>query len=137
MISFRRTRACDPRLPSLQAACLPEDAPRDFSRDVVWIGVDPDGVEVAFCSLRLLPDGQWYLSRAGVIPAARGAGLQKRMIRLRVAHARRKAPGSTVITDTTHDNYASANSLMGCGFRLYRPERRWGFDTGLYWRLTC
>ncbi len=137
MIRFRTVSPADMRLPSLQEACLPGDEPRDFSRDVVWIGVDPAGFDVAFCAMRLLSDGQWYLSRAGVVPEARGKGLQKRMIRLRVAHARRHQPGCTVITDTTHDNYASANSLMACGFRLYAPSTRWGFATGLYWRLTC
>lgn len=137
MIRFRRTTPDDIRLHSLQEACLPGDWPRDFSRDVVWIGCDPAGNDVAFCAVRLLDDGQWYLSRAGVVPEARGHGLQRRMIRLRVRHARKLTPGCMLITDTTYDNLASANSLMACGFRLYEPGERWAFESGLYWRLQC
>lgn len=137
MIRFHTASPADFRLPYLQESCLPGDDPRDFSKDTVWIGTDASGLDVAFCSLRPLDDGQWYLSRAGVIPSARGAGLQKRMIRLRIRHVRCKAPGAMLITDTALDNHASSNSLMACGFQLYEPHTRWAFDNGLYWRRRC
>jgi predicted acetyltransferase len=136
MIRFSRVNPRNRNLVMLQAACLPNDIPRDFSADTVWIGRE-GRTPVAFCSIRALDDGQWYLSRAGVVPSARGKGLQKRMIRLRVAFARAHDAGATVITDCTFDNYASANSLMTCGFRLYSPERRWSFHDALYWRHRC
>lgn len=131
---FTRAEPGDPRLLALQLACLPYDEPRDFRTDAVWLGLEA-GVPAAFCSVRMLDSGEWYLSRAGVLPEFRGKGLQKRMIRLRVAFARKHNP-TRVVTDCTPDNYGSANSLMACGFRLFRPERKWSFSYSLYWALT-
>jgi len=75
-----------------------------------------------------------YLCRAGVLPRYRGAGLQKHLIRLRVAHARAKG-WRTVISDTKPTNLASANSLIACGFRLFKPEKPWAiYPSPLYWR---
>ncbi len=62
-----------------------------------------------------------YLARCGVLPRFRGHGLQKRLIRLRIRHARAQG-WDALVTDTFNDNYASANSLIACGFRLYKPE---------------
>jgi predicted acetyltransferase len=74
-----------------------------------------------------------YLCRAGVLaPKFRGRGLQKLMIQKRVTYARRRK-WSVVVTDT-HENLASANSLIACGFRLYAPDTKWSFETSLYWR---
>ena len=60
--------------------------------------------------------------RAGVVKDARGRGLQKRLIRTRVAYAKRnRIP--RCYTYVWVANYASMRSLIDCGFRPYTYER--------------
>jgi GNAT superfamily N-acetyltransferase len=74
-----------------------------------------------------------YLDRAGVAPVARGRGLQRRLIRARLAWAR--AQGAThAVTYTLPFNVVSSNNLIKTGFRMYDPKRPWaGRDGALYW----
>ena len=133
-ISVRRV---DPWLPEnrklimhLQKKILPNDEPRELLGDHWWIayiGTRPAG----FASVRFMDGGFAYLSRSGVLPFARGKGLQKRMIRARVRYARRCGM-KMAITDTT-DNPPSSNSLISCGFKLYNPQVRWALPRALYW----
>jgi len=78
---------------------------------------------------------QWaetgYLCRAAVAPKHRGNGLQKRMIRARLAHAKRIG-WTHCVTDTV-ENPASSNSLIATGFKLYEPAKPWAFKNSLYW----
>jgi GNAT superfamily N-acetyltransferase len=84
----------------------------------------------------MTPSVQWsdavYLSRAGVMPAYRGHGLQRKLIRVRIAAARR-AGFQWAITDTSYDNNSSSNNLIREGFRLFAPSAPWGLFRGLYW----
>ena len=99
-----------------------------------WWVVREAGREVAFAGLR--PSVRWdrtgYLALAGVLPAARGHGLQKRLTRLRLAECRRQG-WQWAITDTL-DNPASACSLISCGFRPYHPAVTWAAQRSTYWR---
>lgn len=120
-------------LARLQRLTLPHDKPYDPRKAAWWIAYI-DGAPAAFGGITT--SRQWadcmYLCRAGVAPAYRGHGLQRRMIWVREAHARRV--GATwVVTDTT-DNPPSSNSLIACGYRLFDPSRPWGGRTTLYWR---
>lgn len=74
-----------------------------------------------------------YLCRVAVAFEHRGQGLQKRLIRVRLREAR--TMGLTwAVTDTERTNYPSANSLISCGFRLFKPWRAWAtYRDGLYW----
>lgn len=72
-----------------------------------------------------------YLKRAGVTLPHRGQGLQRRFVRVREAKARKLGMRS-IITDTS-DNPSSANNLIACGYRIYRPEEPWGFNHTIYW----
>ncbi len=98
-----------------------------------WIAYQGD-TPVAYCGMRR--SFKWvnvgYFSRAGVSDPARGNGLQKRLIRVRLAHAK-KLGYVCVITDT-FQNPASANSLIGCGFRMYAPKDRWSYRGSCYWK---
>jgi hypothetical protein len=38
----------------------------------------------------------------------------------------------SIITDTS-DNPSSANNLIACGYRIYRPTDPWGFNHTIYW----
>jgi GNAT superfamily N-acetyltransferase len=120
-------------LRQLQRAALPYDEPMSTDEGSWWVtfvGETP----VAFAGSKR--STRWndavYLCRAGVIPAFRGAGIQKTLIRVREAAAR-KAGMTWLITDT-HENPASANSLISCGFRLYEPNSPWANKGALYWR---
>lgn len=121
-------------LRDMDRECLPLDHPADTSEGIWWVAWKKD-VPIAYASLKQaykLPDTVYY-SRAGVLPAYRGKGLQKKMLRVLLRYA--KAEGwAYMISDTSKFNVASSNSLITCGFRLYRPIQPWSFDSALYWR---
>ena len=83
----------------------------------------------------LEPSKQWrdtaYLSRAGVLPAWRGQGLQRRLIALRERVARNKG-FVWMISDTT-DNVPSSNNLIKAGYKLIEPSAPWANTDSLYW----
>lgn len=119
----------------MQLVCIP-NAPRYPFEDAYWWIAEEDGQCVAFAGYA--PSQQWantiYLCRAGVIPVARGQGLQKKLIRARLQHAKRHG-AEWAVTDTRR-NPASANSLIACGFRMYTPQHPWGFTDACYWRKS-
>ena len=119
----------------LQKICLPHDTPLDPDEKSYWWLAEDAGDPVGFASLSW--SRRWsdtgYLSRAGVVPKARGYGLQKRLIRVRVQKAKRMGM-NWLITDTTA-NPASSNSLIACGFKLFEPTVPWAYKHSLYWRL--
>ena len=121
-------------LTRMQLECLPGDRPDSVATGHWWICLTDTGKPAGFCSLK--PSVRWqetgYLSRAGVLPAHQGRGLQKRMIRVRIARARRL--GWKWLLSDTSENPASANSLIACGFKLYEPTTPYGLKTSLYWR---
>lgn len=128
-----RKQSSQDKLSALQKICLPFDQPYDTNFGSWWIAT-ANGVDIGFAGL--VRTVSWtdcgYLCRAGVVPTARGQGLQKKLIRVRIRQA--KALGwKWVITDTT-DNPASANSLIATGFKLFQPTKPWGFKNTLYWR---
>ena len=97
---------------------------------LVFDGEDP----VGFASM--VPSFRWdktgYLNRAGILTPYRGKGLQKRLIKVREAYARRI--GYEHLISDTRFNPPSANSLIACGFKTYTPKYPWGFTTSIYWR---
>ena len=120
---------------AMERICFPHDTPYKLHGSKWWIA-SIDGQTVGFCGAKaLLGPSAVYLCRAGVMPGHRGAGIQRRMIRARVAWARKCQGIDMVITDTSKDNIGSSNNLIRCGFSLYTPQSKWGFDDGLYWRL--
>lgn len=138
-----RIRAVKPEDPAiaallqyLQLSALPYDIPIAASHtttDYWWVAFD-DVHPVAFAALTL--SAQWgdtgYLSRAGVLPAYRGQGLQKKLIKVRERKAKQLG-WQWLVTDTT-DNPPSANNLIDCGFKTFIPSRPWGFDSTIYWK---
>jgi GNAT superfamily N-acetyltransferase len=73
-----------------------------------------------------------YFCRVGVLRKHRGRALQLRLMRALESRARRNGWNS-LVSDTT-DNLASANNLIGSGYRLYQPLCPWGYPNTLYWR---
>ena len=107
---------------------------KDFGHGFWWLAY-LDDVPVGFAGLHA--SVQWertgYLARAGVHPDARGRGLQRRLIRARIAKARRLG-WHWLITDTVA-NPTSSNNLIACGFRAYEPSKPWASKAAAYWRL--
>jgi len=119
---------------ALDEICFPGDDrvnPAGALWWIVWLGKTP----VAYAGMRLCQDprneGLAFLNRAGVVPAHRGRGLQKRLIRARVAAARRLAVNELVTYVMTY-NVASINSLVSSGFRFYSPATKWGGTSAVY-----
>jgi len=120
----------------LDEACFPADWRVRVDGCHWWID-EEDRVPVAYAALKPCIErsnrGLGFLSRVGVLRDWRGQGRQKRLIRRRVDHARRLGLRE-LMTYTTAENLASANSLISCGFRLYSPHHRWGGKESLYFR---
>lgn len=108
-----------------------EGKPRDGDW---WIAL-ARGREAGFAGLSpsTAEPGAGYFCAAGVLKAYRGRGLYKRLIRRALEHARNLGLGA-VITDTINDNAASANALIGCGFRQFIPSTKWATPYAVYWR---
>ncbi len=97
---------------------------------IVYHGSEP----VAFAGIvpsATTTDGG-YLVRSGVLEGHRGHGLQRRLLRVREAFARRVGWRRT-LTDTT-DNPASSNNLIRAGYRMFDPDTPWGPDGACYWQ---
>lgn len=101
-----------------------------------WWLVWRAGVPVGFCSLHksVIFPGAGFLSRSGILPAHRGRGLQRRMIRVRERQAR--ALGMGLMTTYTKSNPPSANSLIGCGYRMHEPKEFYAGEDAQYWRRS-
>jgi GNAT superfamily N-acetyltransferase len=125
------------RVKALDEVCFPADV-RVATENVLWWITWLNGEAVAYAGLRVCREsfnrGLAFLCRAGVRPEHRGHGLQRRMIEARVAYAR-KLGIRELVTYVVPDNLASANSLIACGFKLYRPEHRWGGSAAMYFRM--
>jgi GNAT superfamily N-acetyltransferase len=117
----------------LQLAILPLDTPADTSQGHWWL-VTKDEAPVGFAGLHRSTN--WndagYLCRAGLLQAARGMGLQKRLIQVRQSKA--QALGYRWLITDTYMNPASANSLIACGFKMFTPSSPWGVVGTCYWR---
>lgn len=83
-----------------------------------WFARDEDGKVVGFASAKFIPDTKTvFLSRAAVIRSARGAGLHKRLIRVRLQWAAAQGCDLT-ISYISMRNYKSMLNLVACGFRF-------------------
>lgn len=118
----------------LDAECFPDDAPAPLYKGH-WSLVEINGVPSAFCGWHADEIGDdsktvGFLARAGVSPEARGRGLQKLMIKNRIAAI--AATGLTqAVTYTSAKNAASMNSLIACGFKPFVAKDPDGF---VHWR---
>lgn len=137
--SIRMMDISDPKavfaLAGLQLACLPGD--KAFPMDKGWWHIVFAEGEVVAGFSGMVPSRRWtdcvYLCRAGILPEHQGNGLQKRLIRARVAKAR-ALKYKWAVTDT-YDNPASANSLIANKFKMFKPSEPWAGKGSLFWLL--
>ena len=97
-----------------------------------WIAWD-DGRVAGFSGYEYFRPGSVFFCRAGVYPAYRGRGLQRRFMYVKLRHCRKHGV-KCAVTYTTSDNIHSANNMIEAGFRLYEPTNYWGGRDALYFR---
>jgi len=115
----------------LDSECFPADEPYDFAKQDWWIVYDEQKHPVGYAGLKN-KGGYVYFGRAGILPSARGHGLQRRLIRVREKHARQLGCKSA-ITDTVPSNVASNNNLIREGYEMYHPQAPWRVGGAIYW----
>jgi GNAT superfamily N-acetyltransferase len=102
-----------------------------------WLIRDHRGKGIAFAGLRPCHHesnkGLCFMIRSGVLTKHRGQGMQKRLIRARIAMAKRHG-FKQIVTYVLDWNLASANSLIACGFRLYIPESKYAGSKAFYFQ---
>lgn len=120
----------------MQDHCFPGEATVQVDNTSDWwlAYVDDDIAGYASLSPSTSREYAGYLSHCGVKQEYRGMGLQRKLIRARIAQGKRYN-WRTLVTDTT-DNPKSANNLIACGFKLYTPKRPWGQVHTNYWRMS-
>ncbi len=101
----------------------------ELQRHVWWMATNDAGRNVAYAqdSFRTV-----YLAWASVLPAARGKGLQKKLINVRCAYGRKQG-AKVALTYTAHSNVPSMRSLIACGFKPYEPARKYAGPEWVYW----
>lgn len=122
-----------PQLEALHRECFPMDADPPWNRGDWWLVWNDKQEPIAFAGGYVHePDGFYFLVRAGVSEHHRGMGLQRRLIRCRVRRAAQLGCKG-VYSYTTLDNVQSSNNLAACGFKQWRPRRKWGGRHSVYW----
>lgn len=133
MIKIRRHDGDKPLIEYLDSRLfVEEERVEHINESAWWVGWNGD-IPVAYAGAKLIPQANCvFLSRAGVMPEARGQGLQRKMIAIRLRWARQQGV-KRVITYTHPLNVVSSNNLIRSGFLLYRPEWEWAGPEFLYW----
>lgn len=114
-------------LTKLHGACFPDFDPFTQLHGDWWIAYDRETkAPVAFAGLwpSVRQQGAGYLVRAGVLPEARGKGLQRRLVKVRVREAKKKG-WIALYSDVAPGNAHSLNNLFAEGFRAFIPSQPW------------
>lgn len=111
-----------------------------YSEHDWWVLLNGYGKKVGFASgardeisYEIQP-GSYHFTSAWIDKQYRGLGGQKRLIRARIAHAK-KIGCSMILTYTHHRNCASVNSLISCGFKSHLPEWAIYEEPWVSWKL--
>lgn len=123
MIAFRpATPEDEGEIDRMDRICFPVDTPAVFAGARWQIGWD-GGAPACYCAWKPVEhDGATvgFLYRGGVLPAYRGRGLQREMVRRREAEMRGQGIGVSV-TYTDADGAASMTNLIAEDYRPYAP----------------
>lgn len=129
-MTVRRAKASEmAAIQDMDAECFPEDHSPEFQSAWWWVAEDR-GSLVGYAGAAFLTSGDGYLCRAGVLPEARGQGIQKGLIHARLKWYRR-AGTERVVTYVSVENLPSLNNLYSCGLRAY------DYNQGLLYMEIC
>lgn len=123
-----------PKIEIADRICFPADDPYPVAGAWWWVELE-DGEVVGYAALKPAYPGGYFLARAGVVPSARGRGLQLKLIRARSRYAVRMG-ADCIFTYTSPDNTPSARNLARASFLPYDPAWAWAGAPGaeaLYW----
>jgi GNAT superfamily N-acetyltransferase len=125
------------RVALLNETIFPSDAPVRIAdgQSTWWLVRDTDtGEHVGFCGMHKSPTSYscGVLERAGLVEQARGKGLHRRMIDVRVQEAKKQG-WSKVLTYTV-DNPHSDNSLINRGFLRLHYTKEDAIEGVTYWK---
>lgn len=120
-------------LRTLHDATFGDEAPMPrFAKGDWWI-VTYMGEPVAFAGMEpgTLYRRYAYFHRVGVMPAHRGQGLQRKLMRRLELEAR--AQGYAGLMSDTNSAY-SGNNFIRTGWKLFEPKHPWALKSSYYWR---
>ena len=102
--------------------CLGDLSNCEWKRTEAYVVLDGNHV-VAWTIFQPIGSGQgWYYSGVYVNKDYRGQGIQKKLIRKMISWIKRNTDAEYIYTYTHKDNYASSNSIIGCGFKYVKPK---------------
>jgi ribosomal protein S18 acetylase RimI-like enzyme len=109
----------------MDANCFPNDTPPSIEGAYWWVHKSFLSRGVAYCAWKqvdgLLFSNYGFHYRAGVMPSARGKGLQVEMLALR-EHDMREKGMEYAVTYTDADGHYSMNNLIKAGYKTYNPQ---------------
>jgi N-acetylglutamate synthase-like GNAT family acetyltransferase len=126
-VKIERTRNYD-TVREMNRMFFPEAPLEDIEGSDWWLVRNDAKQVVAYAGLYVALKEEAWLSRVGVLPVARGGGLQSRLIRAREARARKLGYGK-VFTYTDPGNHRSNKNLAANGYVPYKVDE----DGWLYW----
>lgn len=125
----RATEADIETIEEMDRVCFPFDAPYYFQwkENVSWISMESDQPSTepranGYLTAHPLKRGVFFFSRVGVMPSARGAGLQRRLMACMERHGRRKS-WREIVTYTAGHNGFSTRNILAAGYRTYEPKK--------------
>lgn len=131
---IRRATADDSDLlEEMDRACFPDDKLYGlfrWDRGVAWVAFEGDSQHhyteprpTGYIAAHPMPQrGVWFFSRVGVMPYARGGGLQRRLMATMERHGRREG-WRRLVTYTAGFNGYSTENILRCGWCTYRPRK--------------
>lgn len=123
---------CRRFLTALHTLTFPGDVVPRWRKDgAAWLVHDDAGEPVAFLYAEPLNEDTWYFSRVGVMPAARGQGLQAQLMDRFEGWAKRRKVRQLI--STTYQNPPSANNFVRAQWMTYLPQHPWGAPDTIYW----
>ncbi|MBU6408049.1 MAG: GNAT family N-acetyltransferase [Alphaproteobacteria bacterium] len=122
---IRRATADDvDALEAMDRVCFPGDHPYGlwtWDRGVCWIAHHA-GEAIGYSAAHPMKRGIWFFSRVGVMPAARGWGLQRKFLATLERHGRREG-WREIVTYTVPLNGWSTRNILAAGYRTYEPKK--------------
>ena len=112
--------------------CFPGEKLDDL-HEHIWFIAFVDGEPAGYAALKIWSGNVGFLSRVGVLARFRGKGLQKKLIRSRERYGKKRGVKVMVTYTWQYASY-SPNSLISCGYKIYRPRNAWAGPHWLYFQ---